>query len=87
MHVKHGAKLIMTRAELYTNLVPALLQQPFNKFPVSLSDDRRRQVGQFGLSDGRAQVPGLLDVLLIRYREHSLSNHQTLQDAEELSAY
>lgn len=61
------------KATLYTNLVPALLQQTFNKFPVGLGDDRRRQVGQFGLSNGSAQVPRLLDVLLRKYRENEVT--------------
>lgn len=47
-----------------TYLIPALLQQTLHKLPVGLSDDRRGQVGQFGLADGGAQVTSLLDVLL-----------------------
>lgn len=51
----------MTRG---TYLISAFLQQTLHKLPVGLSDDRRGQVGQFGLPDGGAQVTSLLDVLL-----------------------
>lgn len=47
-----------------THLVAALLQQPLHELPVGLGDHGRGEVGQFGLSDGAAHVPGFLDVLL-----------------------
>ena len=56
------------------HLVPALLQQSLHKLPVGVSDDGGGQIGQFGLADCGAQVPGLLDVLLMteveRARQH-----------------
>lgn len=37
-----------------TYLISALLQETLHKLPVGLSNDRRGQVGQFGLADGSA---------------------------------
>lgn len=46
------------------HLISALLQQSLNKLPVGLCDDRRRQVGEFGLAECGAEVSGFLDVFL-----------------------
>lgn len=47
-----------------THLISAFLQQSLYELPVGLCDDWRWQVGEFGLAESGAQVPGLLDVLL-----------------------
>ena len=46
------------------HLVAAFLQQTFHKLPVGLGNHWWGEVGQFGLADGAAHIPGFLDVLL-----------------------
>ena len=50
--------------ESTAHLVAAFLQQTFHKLPVGLGNHWRGEVGQFGLADGAAHIPGFLDVLL-----------------------
>lgn len=50
--------------ESTAHLVATLLQQTFHKLPVGLGNHWRGEVGQFGLADGAAHIPGFLDVLL-----------------------
>ena len=65
------------------NLVSALLQQSLYKFPIGMSNDRRGEVGQFGLPDRGSKVPGLLDVLLMteveRVRQHRIMRNRKIK--------
>lgn len=45
-------------------LISAFLQQALYKLPVCLCNYWRREVREFGLPNGAAQIPGFLDVLL-----------------------
>lgn len=67
------------------HLISALLQESLDKLPVGLCDDWWWEVGEFGLAESGAQVPGLLDVFL-QWQSHTKSHHDIIRNTDGLKS-